>query len=107
VPEPPEGLTAASVAAWSAWFGSWFAAFWCLEDLPALRQLIRLYDRVERGDFVRAAELRLWSDTYGITPKGRQDRRWRPSADGVAGDSRVVREGGTYGHLRSVPAGDD
>lgn len=60
--------------------GAWFAAHWTPADLPGLRTLIRIYDQVERGEFQRANELRLQMDTYGITPKGQQDRRWaRPS----------------------------
>jgi hypothetical protein len=63
--------------------GAWFAAHWTLDDLPGLRTLIRLYDQVERGEWPRATELRLSMDTYGITPKGQQDRRWaRPVDDG-------------------------
>lgn len=82
VPEPPEGLMPASVRAWETWFGAWFAAHWGLEDLPGLRQVIRLHDEVERGAFQRMGELRLQMDTYGITPKGQQDRRWqRPSEE--------------------------
>lgn len=63
---------------------AWFAAHWGPEDLPGLSQLIRLYDQVERGDFVRCGELRLGMDTYGITPKGQQDRHWaKPSEEGT------------------------
>jgi hypothetical protein len=44
--------------------------------------LIRIYDQVERGDFTRSTELRLWLDTLGVSPKGQQDRRWvRPKYD--------------------------
>ena len=78
VPAPPDGLMAPSVLAWETWMGAWFAAHWIPEDIPGLRQLVRLYDQVERGEFQRAAELRLQMDTYGITPKGQQDRRWSP-----------------------------
>jgi hypothetical protein len=35
---------------------------WLLSDLPGLRVLVRLYDAVERGEFQRAGELRLWLD---------------------------------------------
>ena len=77
VPEPPAGLMPASVEAWRVWLGAWFAAYWTPEDLPGLRQLIRLYDQVERGEFQRANEVRIEMDNYGITPKGQQDRRWR------------------------------
>jgi len=46
--------------------------------VPALRQVIRLYDAVERGELTRASELRQAEDNWGITPKGQQDRRWSP-----------------------------
>ena len=78
VPEPPDGLTAAATEAWRVWFAAWWAAFWTPDDLPALRQLVRLYNEVEKGQFQRAAELRLAMDAFGVTPKGRQVLRWRP-----------------------------
>jgi hypothetical protein len=74
----------ASVEAWRVWLGSWFAAHWTPDDLPGLRQVIRVYDQVERGEFQRANELRLQMDTYGITPKGQQDRRWVRPEDQIA-----------------------
>jgi hypothetical protein len=77
-PKPPAKLTKAARDAWETWFSAWFSAFWDPEDVPALRQLIRLYNEVEKGQFQRHAELRLAMDTYGITPKGQQDRRWQP-----------------------------
>jgi hypothetical protein len=89
-PEPPDGLTAAAVAAWETWFSAWFAAHWTPDDLPGLRQLVRLYDQVERNEFQRASELRLQMDTYGITPKGQQDRRWmRPKVEDAV-DGKVL-----------------
>lgn len=100
MPEAPDGLLEASRLAWSTWMGAWFAAHWSPEDLPGLRQVIRMYDQVERGEFQRAAELRLQMDTYGITPKGQQDRRWAPPVktepkSGGGGSAR-------YGHLKAV-----
>lgn len=77
-PEAPEGLMKASLEAWATWMGSWVAAHWTPTDVPGLRQLIRIYDQVERGEFQRANEMRLQMDTYGLTPKGQQDRRWAP-----------------------------
>ena len=77
-PSPPDGLMPASVVAWETWFSAWFSAFWRPEDLPQIRSMVRLYDQVERGEFQRHPELRLMLDTYGVTPKGRQDRRWAP-----------------------------
>ena len=81
VPEPPDGLLEASRLAWSTWMGAWFAAHWGPADLPALRLVIRLYDQVERGEFTRSAELRMSMDTWGISPKGQQDRRWAPPVE--------------------------
>jgi hypothetical protein len=78
VPSAPPKLLKASQDAWTVWMGAWFAAHWTPDDLPALRQLVRLYDQVERGEYQRSTELRLAMDTYGITPKGQQDRRWVP-----------------------------
>lgn len=102
VPSMPAHLLGASRDAWRVWFGAWFAAFWTPEDVPALRQMVRLYDQVERGEFQRHSELRLMMDTMGVTPKGQQDRRWRPPVEGesvsVVGESR-------YGHLRDVSQG--
>jgi len=81
VPAPPDGLREASLEAWRVWLTAWFAAHWSPADLPGLRHLIRLYDQVERGEFQRSTELRLGMDTYGITPKGQQDRRWAPPSE--------------------------
>ena len=78
IPPPPEGLKPASLTAWATWMQSWFAAHWTPNDLPGLRIVVLLYDQVERGEYHRAAELRMSMDNYGITPKGQQDRRWSP-----------------------------
>lgn len=101
VPKPPPRLRKASREAWATWFGSWFAAHWGPEDLPGLRQVIRLYDQVERGEFQRAAELRLQMDTYGITPKGQQDRRWTPPVPDDDAPT-AAQASGRYGHLKIV-----
>ena len=78
IPEPPDGLLAPSVVAWEAWFRGWVAAHWDPQDLPALHVVVGLYDQVERGEFQLVREFRHWMDGYGLTPKGRQDRRWIP-----------------------------
>jgi hypothetical protein len=85
-PEPPEGLMDSTRHAWQLWMAGSAASMWGPEDVPALRLLARTFDQVERGDFTRAGESRLLMDTYGITPKGRQERRWadpttKPTAD--------------------------
>jgi len=92
VPEPPEGLMPASIVAWETWMGAWFAAHWTLEDLPGLLTIVLLYDQVQRGEYQRANELRLQMDTYGITPKGQQDRRWaRPAGEESAAAVRQIK----------------
>ena len=88
----------ASLVAWQVWMNSWIAAHWTPADLPGLRQLIRLYDQVERGKYVRMGELRLWSDTFGLTPKGRQDRRWLPRSEQEATKARPSLD--RHAHLR-------
>ena len=105
IPSLPDGLMPATIEAWSAWMGAWFAAFWTPADLPGLRQIIRLYDQVERGDFVRGPELRMQMDTYGITPKGQQDRRWKPPEAKPDGQAATGSSSGRYGHLRPVADG--
>lgn len=103
IPAAPDGLMPASLEAWNVWLRAWFAAHWTPDDLPGLRQLIRLYDQVERGEFQRASELRLQMDTYGITPKGQQDRRWAaPKGEPV--QDRPAEGDDPYGRLRVVGA---
>lgn len=102
IPAPPDGLKDISLWAWETWFRAWFAAYWTPDDVPGLRQLIRLYDEVERGG-VKAAdrsELRQLMDNYGITPKGQQDRRWkRPQPQAPA---KPAERESRYRHLRSA-----
>lgn len=102
VPEVPEGVMPATAEAWRVWFGAWFSAHWTPDDVPGLRQLIRLYDQVERGEFQRAGELRIQMDTYGITPKGQQDRRWKAPAVKEPQATTPTPTGKKYGHLRSA-----
>lgn len=92
----------ASVDAWKTWMSAWFAAHWTPADLPALRQLIRLHDQLERGEFQRATEFRLLGDTYGITPKGQQDRHWTPPVEVDKPVAATGTDGARYGHLQPV-----
>jgi hypothetical protein len=115
IPPPPTKLLGSSRATWETWFRAWYAAHWRPEDVPAIRHVIRLYDAVERGQLQRATELRLAEDTWGITPKGQQDRRWStpkeespakagPDAGGPSdptGDEAPA-EISRYRHLRST-----
>lgn len=102
LPRPPAKLMGASRTAWGVWMRSWFAAHWTPDDLPGLRQVIRLYDQVERGEYVRMTELRQMMDNYGITPKGQQDRRWTPPRAEQPAAEAAPAAGKLYGHLRAV-----
>lgn len=102
IPSPPARMTRAARIAWETWFRAWFAAHWTPDDVPGLRQVIRLYDQVERGEFTRASELRLQMDTYGITPKGQQDRRWKPPAEGEPAGEQSEGIASPYAGLRVV-----
>lgn len=82
--------------------GSWFASHWTPDDLPGLRVVIATYDQVERGEFQRGPELRMLMDTYGITPKGQQDRRWQAPKPEETPVTEAPAAGGRYGHLKAV-----
>jgi hypothetical protein len=102
IPEPPDGLLEPSRLAWDTWMRSWVAAHWDPGDLPALGILAKLYDATERGHLVRAGELRMWMDGYGLTPRGRQDRRWLPP-EAADDQAPAVTPSGRYSHLVSLP----
>jgi hypothetical protein len=93
----------ASIEAWATWMRAWFASHWTPDDLPGLRTVIRTFDQHERGEFQRGPELRLLMDTYGITPKGQQDRHWQlPKAEDESPAAAKAPAGSRYGGLRVV-----
>ena len=47
-------------------------------------------------------ELRLWSDTYGLTPKGRQDRHWLPPREDEQAATAMARAVSPFAHLKVV-----
>ncbi len=93
----------ASNEAWAIWFGAWFVANWLPDDVPALRQVIRLYDDVERGTTKATdkAQLHTWMRSYGITPDGQIALRWaRPKPEERSSQPQRQRVAGDkYGHL--------
>jgi len=109
-PRRPDGLTEASVKAWSVWLSSWPASFWEPHQVPLLRRLVRLHDQIERledwdGDGkcppIPYAEFRQLADQFGVSPKGVQDRRWMPPK--VDGDeAKPAAKPAAYGHLKAV-----
>jgi hypothetical protein len=102
IPEPPDGLLTPSRDAWLTWFGAWFAVHWLPEHLPGLRTVVKLYDQVERGEFQRAAELRMAMDGYGITPHGAQLLHWAPPKADEQPKLDEAPKAERYGTLRAV-----
>ncbi len=103
IPKAPEGLGVRTRAAWRRWFTSWPAAFWTPDDLPQLEIMALLHDAVARGVLVRAGELRLWLNSYGLTISGQVDRRWLAPSDAPV---IAEREPSPYRHLHAVKDGE-
>ena len=106
IPSPVVGrkrLRPAALEAWQTWFRSWFASHWTPDDLPVLRQIVVLFNKVDGGRVSASerSELRQLMDGYGITKKGQQDRRWIPPALEEK-PAPATEPGGRYGHLRAV-----
>lgn len=102
-PAAPRGLCEEAREAWRTWMGAWFASFWAPEDLPGLRLLISYYDEAYTAEqFRHASELRQLMDTYGITPKGQQDRRWRPPYKATERAAPAAPKPSRYEHLTVV-----
>ena len=107
IPDPPDGLVKESREAWDLWFRAWFAAHWRPEDVPVLRQTIRLYDEVERGITKKSqdrAQLHVWMRCYGITPDGQLANRWiAPKTEEIQPSLSQQQSGDDpYAHLRVV-----
>ena len=100
-PCPARGVVAGGV--WTTWMQSWFAAYWMPEDLPNLRLIIKLWARADSGKATGSerSELRQLMDSYGITRKGQQDRRW--SAPEIPNDTTAPgAPESRYAHLQVV-----
>jgi hypothetical protein len=52
------------------------ATQWNEGDVPALKELAMLRERLMDGQLSVASEVRLRSGQFGLTPAGRQHRRW-------------------------------
>jgi hypothetical protein len=100
LPEPPPGLLTSSVTVWEGWFRAWWAGNWTEDDVPQLKLVIRLWDRVHRGDIRRLGELRQLMDSFGITPKGQMDRRWERPAPPKPPSMLDRLRAGRYDYLR-------
>lgn len=76
---------------WEAWWSSPMAHMWEQSDWPFLILLLKLTDEaMNSDDAIRAtAEMRQWADKFGLTPEGRQKRRWMLPSASVEEDGTV------------------
>jgi hypothetical protein len=70
------GLDKDTHAWWKTIWRSPMATQWTDEDVSALIELAILRERLLDGKISVAAEVRLRTDLFGLTPAGRQQRRW-------------------------------
>ena len=70
------GLNKVSQKWWRTIWRAPMATQWNEGDVPALIELAILRQLLMNGQVSVAAEVRLRSDLFGLTPAGRQQRRW-------------------------------
>ena len=70
------GLNRASQTWWRSIWRSPMATQWVDGDVPALLELAVLRERLLDGKISVAPEVRLRSNEFGLSPAGRQSRRW-------------------------------
>ena len=70
------GLSNSTLEWWKTIWRSPMATQWSEGDVPALKELAMLRELLLDGKMSVAAEVRLRSDSFGLTPAGRQQRRW-------------------------------
>lgn len=80
-------------AAWKAWWTDPAATQWGEGDRDLVVHLAYLYEQWVREPTVSAAgEIRQLRDSLGLSPKGRQDRRWRYAPQAEVADLDTERE---------------
>ncbi len=70
------GLSRETQKWWRTIWRSPMATQWNESHIPALLELAILRDQLMAGETKVAAEVRLRSDGFGLTPAGLQQRRW-------------------------------
>lgn len=106
-PFPKGGFSAASKREWERWWSSPMASMWDESDRGTLEMLVRMVDEWWESPTTKlATEIRQVKDSLGLTPKGRQDRRWLlPSDDAVEEAPVESPVESPWGHLRPVAEG--
>lgn len=93
--------------AWKAWWSDPASTQWSLADQELVLHLADVYEEwVREPTSSKAAEIRQLRDSLGLTPKGRQDRRWRISTAEVADldEERKKKRAARPRRLRAVDA---
>lgn len=81
-PYPRGGYSAAAKREWERWWSSPMAQVWDETDRGVAEMLIRMVDEWWVSPTTKlATEIRQMKDSLGLTPKGRQDRRWNLPGD--------------------------
>lgn len=102
---PRGGWSDGTKLAWKAWHADGASLMWGPADREMVRQLAYLHHDLEtlegaHGKASLAAEIRQRMDGLGLTPKGKQDRRWKVRRDEVAERRSEPKKESRYGHLR-------
>jgi hypothetical protein len=87
---------------WRTIWRSKVATQWTDEDIPALIELALLRERLLDGKLSVAAEVRLRSDQFGLTPSGRQQRRWMITEEDQERAGVIPSKGTRRGNLKVV-----
>lgn len=79
---PKAKLTVETKEQWAEWWASPMAWMWSAAEVPALRRLLLLVEQFNTalsatGMLEAVKEIRLQEDRFGLSPKGRQQLRWR------------------------------
>jgi hypothetical protein len=78
-------------AVWKAWRDDWATGAYGPADVVMCIELAYLYDEAVRaGVPSHWAEVRHWCDGLGLTPKGKQNLRWRLDESGGDGGGELA-----------------
>lgn len=80
MPEPLDeaGWTARTARSWAAWWSDPAAQMWGAGDVDLVEHLCFMHEQwARKGTASLLSEIRQVREALGLTPKGKQDRRWR------------------------------
>jgi len=94
LPEPPDeaGWSTRTARSWAAWWADPAAQMWGAADVDLVEHLCYMHESwVRKGTGSVLSELRQVREALGLTPKGKQDRRWRVAPPAEVVDLDVQR----------------